>query len=351
MSGKAVDWPVVRVTTEEFEDVKARIAAHLFDKCAYRFPTPLTGKTSHGDVDVLVDEQAWGFTELPGFVRGVNRRNGFTHCAWPLPDGRYVQADFITVPADCLDMARLYYSHGTLSNHIGMLCRSIGLRFSHHGLLRTVHDPATGTSVGNVCITRKRVKALYLLGLPAASTYTLINKSFATREDSYPLLFDFPFFTARAFDLERMSAANRIRERKRPETGNLIEWLDKYPGPIPRYTLPAKEDAAACRVYEQAWQETLLSPRLSTTELARLDAEAAQLVQETRERARRSNEHAGWFAEFGGLVGGDPAVLGRVVGDLARAAGLKVPEYVRDVTPRDAARHYEGCGESATQIQ
>jgi len=85
-----------------------------------------------------------------------------------------------------------------------------------------VRHPETGDKIGDVMISRDPEEIQTLLGLPRLARIALLQGSFETRENSYHVLPGYPFFQPDAIKLENMTAGNREREKKRPETANLI---------------------------------------------------------------------------------------------------------------------------------
>lgn len=329
MSGKAVTHPVRRITNEELRKVQHEVTRWLWlSGIPHALPTHLTSKQDHGDVDVIVGQVSTDI-RLPEKVKGVNRRPGFVHMAWPLEDGTYVQVDLILVEPEWLDMARVYYSHGTLSNHIGLMCRFIGLMFGYQGLRRKIYDPVTEHSCGDINVTTNPVNTLTLLGLDAASIDRIVNGSFATREESYAMLLKFPCFYKQAISLDRMSAANRTREAKRPETSNLIAWLEEQN--LHDEGLPM-DFKSRMRLMDK-WYFTLF-PNAVYKALNRM----AQLSLDIQMEARKhvpdwKNEWVRSYAKLGGI---HVEEAGRLINQRAAAKELKFQDFMKTFTPEEA---------------
>jgi hypothetical protein len=127
---------------DELRRVQTAVAKTLTaHNLAFAFPIDLPGKTSFGDVDVLVDLrspagnvilqenqlQEWMnavFTPEEIFVSGTVYSMAY--------ESQY-QVDLIVV--NNLDMARFYFSYGELGAVLGRCSRRHGLTYGHNGLL------------------------------------------------------------------------------------------------------------------------------------------------------------------------------------------------------------------------
>ena len=101
MSGNATKIPTRRVTSAEHLHVIAAVSLELdLLGIPYMPTTWLSGKESHGDVDIVVSDDHWPKEKSFLFPKslGQESRNGFTHIAWPIPNSdEFVQVDFIRI--------------------------------------------------------------------------------------------------------------------------------------------------------------------------------------------------------------------------------------------------------------
>lgn len=321
MSGKALEYPVVRVGTLMKEWVELDVQSYYFN-IPLGFPIALAGKATHGDVDVVVAEENWSGM-FPTKVKAHLSRNGFAHAAWPLYESRdCVQVDFIQVPKECLSQAIQYYSHGTLGNHIGLLCRSIGLRYGFKGLFKKVFDPVTNQAVGHVTIETHPSKILKLLGLSDDTVHRLRHGEFVNREESYEILKEFPWFHPEAMDLENMTAANRTREKKRPETSNLIQWLNSGNCGIEFIDQSALKGYLGKDKYREFWQKNLLGDVM----YKRIEDQASLLIQVARNKAKVVKPMDRWFSAVSAKTGLKGPDLSLFASNLAKFMGCKITE-------------------------
>lgn len=132
MGGHALGIPTQRLTPDRYNEVSSDIVTRLqlfYSLAELTIPRP--NKTSHGDVDILVSGK---ITELdPRVVFGatvVVRNGGVTSF-----DYQGHQVDLIHIQnKDEFQLARLFYSLGDFGMIIGMMMKSLGLKYGYQGL-------------------------------------------------------------------------------------------------------------------------------------------------------------------------------------------------------------------------
>lgn len=290
----------------------------------------LTGKEDHGDIDIVISDDHWpkDFT-FPGSL-GQTSRPGFTHFAYPLESGGYVQVDLIRTPFEYLRQTSVYLSHGTLGNLIGLVCRSIGIRYGMRGLTMIARQP-DGTKCGDVPITGSPEECLQLLRLPLDDLERIVNGSFGTREDYYPIVSHLPFFHHDCVHPERMTAPNRGRDKKRPEVLPCREWLLANVEPA-SWELPWRDASDNGYLdYQFMWQRTLLGEERHVELLLA----AAVVAAEARSRKLVVTEKDIWFRKLNELMPSG-AKSGAYVRNLTTVAQQTMEAFIETNTPEEA---------------
>jgi hypothetical protein len=349
MSGNATTEPTRRITDEEHTRVLEEIRQFLNKLEIPHIPvTPLSGKTSHGDIDIVVSEEAWmannteavgqtkgnnsgGGLSFPEGVIGQQSRQGFTHVAWPMGDGTYVQVDFIRTPEQHLVQTKTYLSHGTLGNVIGLVCRSIGLRYKMVGLHMIARHP-NGQKCGSLEIETDPEKCLRIIGFPEDDIQRLLTGTFHDREDYYPVPTRLPFFHTDYIHPERMTAPNRGRDKKRPEIVPYRNWLLEN-NILQDWDLPERSDEENYLRYQFTWIRRLIGEE-KHEELLALQKEMSETLN------ARMGPKAGkrlWFEETSKMAGVDPKEIGKTVYELANADNITVDAFIQNHTPEQAS--------------
>lgn len=135
MGGTALGFQAARLTQEQFERVSSTIVDRLRGTYYKRveLPRPRPGKDSHGDVDILVSDPVQVFDAQRVFGSTKVVRNG------PSTSFEYEGHQIDIIHASQMDFARFTYSFGDLAMIIGMIMRSVGLKFGCKGLSIVVH--------------------------------------------------------------------------------------------------------------------------------------------------------------------------------------------------------------------
>lgn len=340
MNGKALETPVRRITTPELHEHLPEImeAARKAGADTMRMPTPLSGKETHGDIDILTvwspgaegddGQKKYGIPGSPEW-RSVP---SCTHFAWPLKTGGHVQVDLIKAEEETLAHSVLYYSHGTLSNHIGLLCRSAGLRFKDTGLTLSTYDDKF-IRTGDFMIENDPWKTLEILGLEKNIIHRILTGSFKDKEESYEILPLLNIYNPAAIHIDRMTAQNRSREKKRPETTNLMEWVQARPDSKKYKILPPHEEREELSRYRKEIQREILGDRFDEITKA---AKADHIQREETRRLTLKTKDT-WFEDVTTILGTDRKATGAKLNLLAQDKGLKVTE-LRDMPAKEVAR-------------
>ena len=159
MGGDALPFPTQRLSPDRYQDVSQRllalISAHYALAC---IPAPCPGKSSHGDVDLLVarPHPDRPFDPVAQLGSRAVKRNGPTLSF----EFEGHQADVISVSEEEFDVARLFYSFGDCGMLLGMCITAAGLKLGCKGLFLV--RPG---QVGQLHLSSDRTRILAWLGL------------------------------------------------------------------------------------------------------------------------------------------------------------------------------------------
>lgn len=138
MGGDALGFRADRLSPEQYTTVSRTIVEALrgvyYERVELTIPRP--GKESHGDVDVLVSGYLQDFDPRDIFGAGTVVSNGGVLSF----DYQGHQIDLINVNGQTFDMAEFFYSHGDLGMIMGMIMKSLGIKFGYQGLSIVLHS-------------------------------------------------------------------------------------------------------------------------------------------------------------------------------------------------------------------
>ena len=162
MGGDALPFPTQRLTPERYKDVSQRLLALLSTHYALAcIPALAPGKTSYGDVDILValphaDRPFDPATQLNS--RAVVRNGPMVSFEF---EGH--QADVICVREGDFALAQLMYGYGDAGMILGRTLSARGVKLGYHGLLLVRPDNG-----GQLLLSTDRSRILAWLGLSEA---------------------------------------------------------------------------------------------------------------------------------------------------------------------------------------
>jgi hypothetical protein len=141
MGGNALGFQAKRLTSEQFARMSSTIIEQLrgtYYGCV-ELPHPRPDKESHGDVDILVAEPVQQQSFDPQRVFGSSKvvhNGGVISFEY---EGH--QIDLIQVgSAQKMPLAIVFYSYSDFGMILGMIARTVSLKFGYQGLSLIVHD-------------------------------------------------------------------------------------------------------------------------------------------------------------------------------------------------------------------
>lgn len=171
MGGDALPFPTQRLSPDRYHNVSTRLltllSTHYALACA---PAPCPGKSSHGDVDILValpyaDRPFDPIAQLGS--RAVHQNGSVLSFEF---EGH--QADVIGVSEDKYEVSRLFYSYGDVGMILGMMLTHAGIKFGCKGLKMVRVDAG-----GQLHLSSDRSRILGWLGLDEAEWLAGFNDS------------------------------------------------------------------------------------------------------------------------------------------------------------------------------
>jgi hypothetical protein len=138
MGGNALGFRTERLSPERYIEITTLVVDALLHSFYKRVvPTsPCPNKESHGDVDILVCES---ITSLD--PRAVFRSTAVVHNGGVTSfDFKGHQIDLIHVRPEHFEMATFFYGYGDVGMILGMITRTVGLKFGYQGLSIVVHS-------------------------------------------------------------------------------------------------------------------------------------------------------------------------------------------------------------------
>lgn len=119
------------------------------------------------------------------------------------------QVDFIHSPVDEFEYALSYFSYNDCGNLVGKLARRFGLKHGHNGLVLPLRDG--NNMFGEVTLTLNHGRTLDFLGLEAEK----FNDGFDNLDQIFEFIAASPHYNPDDYKLENISAAGRVRDKKR----------------------------------------------------------------------------------------------------------------------------------------
>jgi hypothetical protein len=339
MSGNATKEETRRVTLEEHDATRERVTRILSAmNIPWRLPTQFSGKNSHGDIDIVVSDNhiPENFTLPEG--KGQQSRNGFTHLAFPVIDnsgketGGLVQVDLIRTPIECIEQTKTYLSHGTFGNLLGLVCRSIGMRYGMQGVT-IIARKEDGTKCGDITVTQDPEECLKIIGMNEEDRERVLHGQFENREDHYPVLTRVPFFHHDCIHPMRMTAPNRGRDKKRPEVEPCREWILANVKPTP-WDLPWRETKEQYLAHQAMWQKRLLGEK----KYQELQEQAKEHIAKLTGKTGAKGEKGAWFETMTKLTQTHKLKIdniGQVMYALAKTKNLRVDDFIKQNSPEN----------------
>lgn len=242
MGGNAIKTvPTRRFTKAEYEALAGEVKEKFdkdfeFSKQRWHIIDSYREKESFGDMDVLVSRPPnatwkWNSTAFTTLFPSKE----------VVPNGDVVsleynefQMDFIQVPYETFEFAKVYFAFNDLGNLIGKTARQLGLKYGHQGLIYTIRD-GLGDKVGEIPVTLDPKEALEFLGYD----WTRYQQGFKNLEEIFQYAVSSRYFNADRYLLENLNHVDRIRDRKRATYTAFLDWIKNKDLPRDEERLPS----------------------------------------------------------------------------------------------------------------
>lgn len=249
MGGHALKEGITRrYSASEYHDlipeVVRRLARALYPDDPQITPiASLRDKESFGDMDILVESDHlphdWVHKISAEFQPADMVKNGPVLSF----EFRALQIDVILAPREEYGWSLSYFSWGDTGNLIGRIAHKMGLKFGHDGLWLPYRDG--DYLFREILVTRDFEAALDCLGLNPGTW----GAGFDHQEDVYRFIAAGTYFDPAHYALENRSARDRVRDRKRPMYGGLLEWIAQQ-NLTAKYTWPEDKSAWLPHVFK-----------------------------------------------------------------------------------------------------
>lgn len=211
---------VVRLDLSDFNKLQDIIVNTLKEKGITVYTIPfIRNKETFGDLDVIVT------TDQSNLLYDWIKTNNYPY----VTNGNVVsiyyepfkfQIDFLLTHPHYLEYSKNYFSWGCAGNLIGRLSKKLGFKHGHRGLyyVQRVEDHV----LEEISLSFDYLKILQILGLNE-ETYL---KGFNTEEELFNWFTKSLYFNPEYFKFENLPNKDRVRDRKRKDYSNFIEWCE-----------------------------------------------------------------------------------------------------------------------------
>jgi len=187
-------------------------------------------KQDFGDIDILIQEPSEDSDHPRDLIFYKNlfetkeiHRNGSVVSM----EHEGFQIDFIEVPMDEFEIAKEYFDFNDISNLIGKVARTLGLKYGHRGLTYTIRD-GLGDKVGEIPVTKNPEEALRFLGYD----WERFQKGFNNLEEIFEFVVSSKYFDASVYALDQLNHVDRIRDKKRATYQAFLTWIEGKTLPV-----------------------------------------------------------------------------------------------------------------------
>ena len=178
-------------------------------------------KESFGDMDILYSGDSLTVDAVAAeFTPNQIVKNGDVISF----DYNQLQIDLINTKT--FDYSLAYFSYNDLGNLVGKLARRLGLKHGHTGLRLPVRYG--NHFLNEILVTTCHDETLEFLGLDPAVFY----RGFDTLNDIFNFVASSKYFNPAAYALENVSAAGRVRDKKRHTYTEFLKFCSSYTGDV-----------------------------------------------------------------------------------------------------------------------
>lgn len=237
----------VRLNAREYYELKKKLDVLFYEKlyCAglvEEIPQAVKcykNKETFGDIDFLC--AGWNSGEVAGKLYDILWNEGLIHKAEPNPiyngpftsypiglsHGRCFQLDMIGgFDKSETVFAYWYFAYNDLGNFVGRFAHKIGLKYGHRGLFYPLHwTDSCGKDVflGDIQLSKNPIEVLEFLQFDPDRW---LDDGFKTMEEIYEMVVTHPWFYSDMFNLKDVSHNARVRDRKRKNYSNLLNYIE-----------------------------------------------------------------------------------------------------------------------------
>lgn len=196
-------------------------------------------KESFGDMDILVPN--WSTQHATPLLHKLDEAGLISHENGKLMVGNGpftsypIKSPLGTFQLDIIggfdeseaEFARTYFAYNDLGNFVGRFAHKIGLKYGHRGLFYPLHwTDSQGKDVylGDIQLSKNPEEVLGFLQFDIERWH----KGFETMEEIYEMVVDHPWFYSDMFNLKDVSHDARVRDRKRKNYSNLLQYIEKH---------------------------------------------------------------------------------------------------------------------------
>lgn len=239
MGGNALGFQADRMTPEQFQEVSKDVLDLLeknFPNVKVGIPISYSGKSSYGDVDVLLSEENIPqkivegeldrFYFLQQFAADHFNASFFSISKESISfdyskiNGLRFQVDFILTPKYDFEHHLSYLNYNDLSNIMGRIANSMGLSFGHLGLFYNLRE---GSNLIDKILLSKDFRAnVKFLGFDEEK----YSHGFDSLDDMFDFISDSKYFHTSLFELENLNSQARSKVNKRKTHKEFFEYVN-----------------------------------------------------------------------------------------------------------------------------
>jgi len=179
-------------------------------------------KTSHGDIDCLLDFPLLTDEELSSHFGVSDDQIHHNSSVISIFYQNSIQIDFCHFEPENLVSAYNYMSNSDCGNMVGQMSRySTGYRLTHKGLMYPVRLKAED-QLGEILVSKNWEKILPFLDLD----YEKWSNGFNDQLELFEWISSSRYFNPECFKFENLKHQDKTRNRKRKTYASFVEWLE-----------------------------------------------------------------------------------------------------------------------------
>lgn len=212
-------YEVSRLELEDYLKVETNIRDELFNVGIDSYLIPyIKDKKSFGDLDLIIDSKD---TEL--LIKLLEKEFSYPYSINGSVVSIYYtpfkfQIDLIGIRTEDLEYAINYFAWGCAGNLVGRLAKKIGFKHGHRGLYYVQRN--ADHVIDTIHLSHRYTDILNILEIDVVK----FQQGFDSEEDMFQWFTASPYFDIEYFLIENLPNKDRVRDRKRKDYGNFIEW-------------------------------------------------------------------------------------------------------------------------------